>query len=203
MIRTDLWLVALVFALYLLECLRFLKPSEVAYTGALTGKPRRWGYQPSSYTLLGRHLCLANPVLVGTGIVVFRDRDPIADPFYSGARFRAALRLIYPSVQWLWALCSAMGLFLFVAFPLVVYLHLLQRLWMPLLAEVLLLHAAICVIFIRELRRWQRDAGSRLSASLAVLLNPLGAIRCVDVLSQALFEELSRQHNAGKTRGSA
>jgi hypothetical protein len=203
MIRTDLWLVALVFAFYLFECLRFLKPNEVAYTGVLTSDPRRWGYQPSSYTLFGRHLCLVNPILVGAGVAVFRDIDPIAELTYSGTRLRAALRLIGPSVQWLSVLCSAMGLVLFVALPVVVCLHLLQRLWAPLLTEILLLHTATCILFIRELRRWQRGAVARLSTSLAVLLNPLGAIRCVDVLSQSLFEELNRQHSTRATRESA
>jgi hypothetical protein len=190
MIRADLNLIALVFAFYLLECLYFLKPNEIAYTGVLTERLRKWEYSPSGYTLLGRHLCLVNPAVVGVGLAVFRDGDLISGPTYSQRRLRAALRLSRPSISVLRTLCSVLAAFVFVVLPIVVYQHLLSPLWVPLLAEVLLLHLGICTIFTLELRRWQKDSTARLSKSLAVFFNPVAAIRCIDVLSRAIFDEL-------------
>jgi hypothetical protein len=192
MINADLELTALVFVFYLFECVHFLKQNETAYTGVLTGKLRKWEYLPLSYTLIGRHLCVVNPLRVDDGLVIFRDKDLISGQAYPDRRTRAALRLSNPSISILRILCSALAIILFVVFPVIVYRHLLLFLWQILLAEVLLLHITTCSIFTMELRRWQKDSTTRLSKALAVFLNPVAAIRCIDVLTQAVFETLEK-----------
>ena len=199
MIHADLELIALVFGFYLFECVYFLKPSDVAYTGVLGKHPRKWEFRPSGYTLLGRHLCVVNPLRIDAGVAVFHGVDWIANPTYSKAGLRAAVRLMQPSLRWLRVLCSTLGFVLFVLLPVVVCRQLLPRLWAPLLAEVLLLHLATCLLFAMELRRWQTDRASRVSRTLAICLNPVAAIRCIDVLSRVLFEELGSRGGPPKS----
>jgi membrane-associated HD superfamily phosphohydrolase len=192
MINTDLELTALVFIFYLFECVHFLKPSEKAYTGLFTGKLKKWEYSPISYTLIGRHICVVNPLRVDDGVVIIRDKDFISGKAYPDRRTRAALRLSNRSISVLSILCSALAIILFVVLPVVVYRHLLFYLWKILLAEVLLLHITTCVVFTVELRRWEKDSTMRLSKALAVFFNPVAAIRCIDVLSQAVFDKLEK-----------
>jgi hypothetical protein len=182
--RIDTYLVIAALGLYLLECVHFLRGSEVAYTGFLRGQAKEWKLSPLSYTLLGFHVCVLNPFATGTGFIKFSGSICFDLPEVQAHLSDETKRLGFFLLETLTSILAALIL---IALPIIVFLHYFSSLWAPITIEILLTHFVVCAIFALELKRLMPRSTERTSKVLAVCLNPLASIRCIDVLSEAII----------------
>jgi hypothetical protein len=169
------------FVLYVYDCVFWLAPDEQAFTRTAGHGWKTWRREPMSFTLLGRTPVLAAPLLVRPGFIRAR-----------GASTKDSERILHKvgrrlyALELLLVLCRTQAILLLIYLPALILLHRLDALWPYFLGVVLFVHILLCFFAIRALRRTQLDSWRTAATSIA--LNPLGATRAFDVISQALFD---------------
>ena len=187
----------LLTALYLLyssECVHWLKPNETAFTrSSSTGwKQHRTG--PLSLTLLGRMPVLADPFLFRPGFIHRRSAEESRPQIEIRALHKTALRLnALRLTRWQ---CRLQAIILLVDIPVVIWTDHLASLWPRLLVMLLTSHVLLIFSLWRDLRRYKPHGAFSVIAPM--LLNPLGALRIMDILSQAIFEREMVRRSARK-----
>jgi len=169
------------FIMYLYDCVYWLGPDEQAFTRTSSDGWKTWQRGPMSFTLLGRIPVVAAPLLVHPGFIRLRGAD--------AANSQRILRKVgrrLNALELLLVLCRTQAILLLVYLPALILLHRLEALWPYFLGVVLLLHTLLCVFAVRVLRRSKSGSWRTMVSSIA--LNPLGATRVFDAISQALFD---------------
>lgn len=177
-------LAACLFALYLMECIFWIRADQFGFTRSSRRAWQKHASTSMSFTLLNRRPLFADPLLLRPGFVRTTSVNPVQEA-------RILLR-VGRRLDRLWLLldiCRLQAFTLLVYLPTVMFLHRLDFLWRIVLGLVLVTHIAICTLSIRELRRLRK--ANFAAAAFSLLCNPLGATRAMDVLSQALFEKYS------------
>ena len=175
-----------IFALYLSECLYWVGRSEQAFTRLAAQQWKVWRIAPLSFTLAGRTPVLADPLLLRPGFI----RTPLTEGDPDERTLRKVARRLDRMVLLL-TLCRAQALLLLVYLPLLVVFHRLTAVWPIFLSVLLAVHVSLSTIAIQALRR--SKAITWLTAAGSIALNPLGATRALDLLSQHFFDESRRR----------
>jgi hypothetical protein len=171
-----------IFALYLSECLYWVGPGEQAFTRLAARQWKVWRIEPLSFTLAGRIPVLADPLLLRPGFI----RTPLTEADADERTLRKVARRLNRMVLLL-TLCRAQAVLLLVYLPLLIVFHRLTAVWPVFLCVLLAVHVSLSAIAIQALRR--SKAITWLTAAGSIALNPLGAIRALDLLSQHFFDQ--------------
>jgi hypothetical protein len=170
------------FVMYLYDCVYWLAPDEQAFTRTSGDGWKTWQREPMSFTLLGRTPVVAAPLLVRPGFIRAR-----------GTRTKDSERILRKvgrhlhSLELLLVLCRTQAILLLLYLPALILLHRLDALWPYFLGVVAFVHLLLCFFAVRALRRTK--SGSWKTAATSIALNPLGATRSFDAISQALFDQ--------------
>lgn len=175
-------LTACLFALYLVECVFWLRPDQHGFTRGKRGWQKH-SVTALSFTLLNRYPVVADPLLLRGGFV---------RTVSAGTDEERMLRRVGRRLDRLWLLldlCRLQAVTLLIYLPAIMFLHHLSFLWHLVLALVITIHVAICTLAIAELRQLKKPHMT--TTALSLLCNPLGATRAMDVVGQALFDRYS------------
>jgi hypothetical protein len=191
MTRIDLELIGVVYGLYANDCIHWLKEDDVAYTRKLSGEWRQWKHNVRSFTLLRRRPCVVNPLPFVAGFACAKEAQ-LSDQ-QAAAILSELDRLVTQSTAWLRGATSAEAVVMLLVVPVMFVTQVVHYAWLPLLALILMSHAATAVLFYRHVRKWEGSKQDRVSDMLAICVNPLSAIRCGDVLERRAFEALLKK----------
>jgi len=174
---TEKELLALLYALYLWDCIHWLTPGQVAFIRA--GK--RWQrreHTAHSFTLLNRLPILRNPASMRPGLIICNET---ADASPTPRRIRATIRLLDKQLMMLSLLATMSASYLLLILPAVILAGRFVVIWKPLAIMILLLHLAVVVEFYRIARVWRTQSPRTFWESFAAsALNPLSALRAPD-----------------------
>ena len=212
MTRTETELIATLYLLYASECIVWLVPGERGFTRDSRRAWKEAEATPQSFTLRGRTPMRSSPLLwrpgflrlaqddqddPERGIALNDAHDSALNSASHSALHRALHRALYRTARrldgmfLLNAICRLQLFVLLVYVPVVVALHQLTRLWPVLGGLILLDHVVILALLTFQLRRYARG---RLVATLApLMINPVGAIRALDILTPLVFRSLLRE----------
>jgi len=170
-------LLALLYALYLWDCIHWLTPGNVAFVRA--GK--RWQRRElttHSFTLLNRMPILRKPTSMRPGLIVCSESG---GENLSPRRIQATIRLLDKQLLLLSLFATMSATYLLVLLPVVILLGRFVIVWKPLAIIVLLLHISVVIEFYRNAAAW-RVASPRAfwEAFASSALNPLSALRAPD-----------------------
>jgi hypothetical protein len=169
------------FVMYLYDCVYWLAPDDQAVTRTSSDGWKTWQRGPMSFTLLGRIHVVAAPLLVYPGFIRLRGSNA-----KDSERILRKVSRRLNALELLLVLCRTQAILLLVYLPALILLHRLDALWPYFLGVVLLLHTLLCFSAVRVLRRSKSSSWRTMVYSIA--LNPLGATRVFDAISQALFD---------------
>jgi hypothetical protein len=179
--NTETAFLCAIYGLYLSDCIHWLGRGDIAFT-RLPG--RHWKVstvEPLSFTLAGRRPLVVAPLLGRPGFI----RCPAAvKP--SPRDLRLVSRRL-DRLDLLLTLCRLQAFLLLVNLPMLLFLHRLVAVWPMFLGLLLLLHIALCSLAICALR--SANAQTWRTTAVSIALNPLGATRVFDALSQAFFDQ--------------
>jgi hypothetical protein len=184
-------LVGTLFALYLYECVFWLSLNQKGFTRTAGADWREWQIGPQSFTLAGRTPVLVSPLLARPGFIRSAGAEPAARILRRVGKRLDALRLLS-------LLCRGQAFLMLVGVPVFIFLHLLAPFWPYLLALLLPIHLVLCISVIRVLRR--NKTASLYSLVTSIVLNPLGATRALDIISQHFFEEEQKKSSGSLPR---
>jgi hypothetical protein len=174
---TEKELLALLYALYLWDCIHWLNPGQVAFVRAGKRWQRR---EPTahSFTLLNRLPILRNPASMRPGLIVCGETTS-AGP--TPRRIRATIRLLDKQLLMLSLLATMSASYLLLILPAVILAGRFVVIWKPLAIMIVLLHLAVVVEFYRTARAWRTESPRSFWEHFAAsALNPLSALRAPD-----------------------
>jgi hypothetical protein len=169
--------------LYGFDCLHWLRADEEAFTRSSTGWIRHCT-TPQSFTLLRRKPLLADPLLIRPGFV--RKKLEITAPANTIALALQRVSVRMNAIWWIEMQSRLQAIILLLYTPAVLLTHRLSQLWPVLLTALLASHVLLMVSFFVMLRRYKRT--SIFTTVAPMLLNPLGATRIMETISQVLFD---------------
>lgn len=183
MMQTEVYLLLALGGIYANDCVHWIKPDEEAFTRAATNW-KRHRVEPLSMTLLGRAPVFADPLLLRPGFVRARQADS------SLQATKRALHRVGRRLDALWVLqlqCQLQAMLLLLYLPCILWTHRLTYLWKPFLTALGISHLLLMLSYAFALRyRARRQVAT---AVAPLLLNPLGACRLFDGMTQMYFEE--------------
>jgi len=178
----ELELLIAIYALYLFDCLHWLKPGEAAFMRRFNGEWQRKSCHPEAYTLLGRMPILRNPFDLRPGWLISPAPDSPAP------QLNRFIEESLPHRRMLTALLTLSAFNLLILLPTVIALNILQTSWRLVATLILITHITVAVEFIAQSTHWRRtDPKSFWREFLAILLNPINALRSADTLCSHLF----------------
>lgn len=194
MMRIDSEVVGAVYLLYAYDCVHWLKEEDSGYTRGWSRDWRTWKHSTMSFTLLRRRPCIVNPLPFFAGFVRARE-DEMPEAEAAKILQEVDLRL-GGSTAGLAVATSAEAAVMLLLVPAMFMTNVVHYAWQPLLALILMTHAATSVLFVRGVRRWECSRHDLLTDVAAVLANPLSAIRGGDVLVQRAFDAVRREKSS-------
>jgi hypothetical protein len=172
---------AAIYCLYLVDCLHWLKPGQAALTRRITGGWKRWEHREESFTLLGRMPVFANVFDLRPGWIV-GDAQSLLPENLSAQEIDDFLDKQFPRWKFLLDLSILAALNLLVLLPGLLIDGSLAVLW-PAPALLLFTHAAIAIEVFAQSKKWRAaDKAGFWREYFSMLLNPVAALRCGDLL---------------------
>jgi hypothetical protein len=176
MISPQQELIILIYVLYFLECIHWLRPGEVAQVRSVLGKWKSVMHRPGSYTLLGRMPCLQAPWFPDVGYFLGKSEN------------RAQVQQDSPGSTVLEYLVLAQMFLLLGVIPIIIWRGFIVALWGYLVSLLMLFHIAIIAIFARAYRKILPLTSDGVGIIISLALNPLAALRCMDRIAKAKIE---------------
>ncbi len=174
---TEQELLAVLYALYLWDCMHWLSPGQVAFVRSGKQWVRKQA-NAQSFTLLNRMPIARNPASMSPGLIICSSS---ATDKPSPRRINAILRLLDKRLLLLSLFATMSATYLLLLVPAVILLGRFVAVWKPMAIMVLLLHVALVVEFYRAAKRWRIEAPKSFwEAFAASALNPLAALRAPD-----------------------
>ena len=167
-------LVGALWGTYLLACIHWVAPGQVAMVRASPGVWEPRTIQPASYTLLGRMPVLSNPLRTRANVVLFEQAKLVSIPHHVWLEAEQ-------KTEELSFVCSLQAVFLLVVVPWITLKGLLEFLWGPLLILLVGLHLAVLAEFWTATFNGQKRSGYP-AALTAIAINPVGACRAAEVV---------------------
>lgn len=191
MMSIDSELVALIYGLYLWECIYWLKDDQTAYVknGATWTRKRS---SQLSFTLLGRMPVFRNPFSIWPGIVISANVAASETSPSNARSIKRAIRLFRTQSFELCIYSALSGCFLLFLLPAFIMMNMIVAHWKTLVAILLILHLAVLSEFYRTCAEWRSQARkSFVEAFIAISLSPLTAVRCSDAAMRWKFSAFS------------
>jgi hypothetical protein len=189
MLPIERELAVAIWALYSIDCVHWLKPGEVAFT---RGRGKTWKnhpYREEAFTLLGRMPVIVNPLDLRPGLVVVS----AAEESRTQARLEGAARRDLKRRFALVAISYIAAVNLLVLVPALLLKGWFEFAWKVPAASLLATHACILLEVLFGMRKWRRQApGAFWPEFIALLLNPVGALRASDLFSKRLMATAPR-----------
>jgi hypothetical protein len=183
---------AAIYCLYFIDCLHWLKPGQVALTRKMNGGWKRWEYREVSFTLLGRMPVFSNPFDLRPGWILF-DAEPPLPETESAELIDSILNKQLPRRAFLLEISVLAALNLLVLLPGIVLEGSLRSLWLAPALLMAFTHVVIAFEVFDQAKQWRKsDRSSFWQEYLPLLLNPIGALRCADMLSRGVFAVVPR-----------
>jgi hypothetical protein len=180
-ITPEQWLISTIWGIYLLGCLHWVGPGEVAYVGDRSGKWISNSVLHTSYTLLGRMPVLRNPMSTYAGFAIVKGRSLDSTPVMVS---EALTRGVRNRTRILAIVSAALGIYMLIVLPAFIVMGLLPRVWLQLLLGMAALQSSVLLEFWVCTRFWRRsERASYVQVLLSISLNPLGAVRSADLIS--------------------
>jgi hypothetical protein len=174
-----------IWVLYSIDCVHWLKPGEIAFTRARRGAWKRRAYREEAFTLLGRMPVAVNPLDLRPGLIVV---SATKDSFTQAGlerRARRDLKRRYSLVAVSYV--AAANLLLLV--PALLLNGWFEFAWKVPVTTLAATHAFILIeVFFGMGPRRRRSPGSFWPEFIALLLNPVGALRAADLFSMRLMD---------------
>jgi len=190
-LTVEIELTGVIYALYLIDCIHWLKPGEAALTRRWRGKWKRRSVQDDSYTLLGRMPVLVNPVdlrpsfISGSETEIDRFERSIADVVSQ----RAPDSVIISVLTFL----GAVNLLIIVPASLVSGYF--EVLWRGSASIALFVQVFLAIEIYEQCAVWRvYRRGDFWQQFVSLTLNPLAALRSGDVLLKGLYITDRTQH---------
>jgi hypothetical protein len=197
MMRIDVELIGAVYALYAYDCIHWLKEEDVGFTRGWSRDWRIWRHGLTSFTLLGRRPCVVNLLPFFAGFACVREEElPDAEAMEI---LQELDRRLGGGSTALAVATSAEAAVMLLLVPAMFLTNAVHYAWQPLLALIVMTHAATAVLFVRGVRRWERSRHDRVMDLAAILANPLSAIRSGDVLVQRAFDALRKERSVAES----
>jgi hypothetical protein len=187
MTNVELEFLGAIYLLYGNECIHWLRTDEVAYSRTLTGGWRTWQPSPASFTLLKRRPAVANLLPFRAGFIRVARQGAGAE-----RTLRRVDRELARSPRWLALSACAEALLMLLVLPATIATQALHYAWLPLLIAFLIVHASTVWWFFASYAPWRAQGPHGVSPVIAVVLNPMAAIRSSDALTQAMFDAGAR-----------
>ncbi len=182
----DQELTAVIYILYAIDCIHWLKPGQAAMTRGLFGGWSKWEHRPDGFTLLGFAPAVANPLDLRPGWFVFRARN-LAAGKVSAQSIESFLNRSMPRHA-LVVVAIAAAINLLVLIPALLLAGLFGRYWLVPTVLAALLHGLLAILVYRQSAPWrQADCGAFWREYIALMLNPLAALRAGDMLGNGLY----------------
>ena len=183
MTQIEVELLGALFLIYAYECVHWIGPEAEAFTWASATEWKRHQRGPLSFTLLNKTPLLVDPFLILPGYIRRQAQPSLSMPEH-------ALQKVAKRLNALWLLemqCRIQAMLLLLFLPWVIWSQRLTTVWPSLTIALVASHLLLMISFLFALRRysWSR----RLSIAAPFFLNPLGATRLLEVVSQVSFEE--------------
>jgi len=186
-LNTEL-LVAL-YAIYANDCVHWVDSGAFGFTRASIFEWRSHSVSQFAFTLLGRRPLLVDPFLLLPGYVCVTSKNRISD-----AATKRSLRKISIVLDRRWLLeaqCRVQAILLLLFFPWSIWTGRLSLLWRSMAVALFLSHGLLLITFLFALRR--HNIKRPFACVAPILINPLGAIRAQDLLSQLVFNTVSEK----------
>jgi len=184
MLTVERELTFVLYALYMVECVHWLEQGEGAVTRKLDGTWRVHEFGADAYTLLGRMPVIVNPIDLRPSYA--RVQLTVTDMFSCAAVDRL-LETKLPEVGILTAISIFNALNLLVLLPLFLRIGFIPVWWEIWAGSATFAHVALGVEFFLQGRDWRRsNSGEFWREFLSILLNPVAALRCGDVLLRGI-----------------
>jgi len=188
MLSIEREFITLIYAIYAIDCIHWLKPGEEAFTRRILGGWHRQENKDGSFTLLGHMPVVRNPLDLRPGWIVCSDRGTKGCGLRAGAAHLFLERSL-PERHFMTAFSALSALNLLVSLPATLALGLIASRWKFLSILILVTHATLCFELYSQAKRWrQMDRQGFWRNFGAIVLNPISAIRSNDVLCNSLFE---------------
>ena len=188
MLATERELIALVYALYGIDCTHWLKQGEVAFTRRLSGGWKRSEWNENSFSLLGRMPVISNPLDLRPGLIISENKTrPISKDINNS--LQTFQRKFLPRQDLFTALSITAALNLLVFVPALLVLGVFESFWIIPCSVMLVMHLSLITQFYSKSKLWRASCSSKFwQEFIALTLNPVAALRCGDVLSRRLFD---------------
>jgi hypothetical protein len=193
---TDCEIIGCLYGSYFLDCLHWVKPERPVFVRSLSGSWRQRRHDKLSFSLLGWIPVLANPFLTTPSLIICGIDEPLthsqsADILEQCSASKDHLTTHIDDAD-LATSTAILGFLLLLAAPGIVASGYLAVLWCPLVCAILLLHAAVLIDWYRLGQFWRKsDRTSFRIAFSSLCVNPLGAVRSLDLLFIRRFAHLS------------
>lgn len=188
MLAVDKEICALLYAIYLSDCIHWLRRGEAVVTRGARGALKLTVNTGVGYLLLGRQPVLANPLDLRPGLAVAERSDGLLE----GAE-------AHVKENWNeYASLVALGYFLFftllIFLPTLLLLHILDATWRIVVLMLVFLWASVAIEFHLSARKLQATRNANYNKEfISVLLNPLLAIRAASLLMRLAVSEGAHQ----------
>jgi hypothetical protein len=179
-------LIILIWALYSIDCIHWVKPGETALVRTLGG---RWNPHPcreDSFTLLGRMPIFANPVDLRPSFVVLPATDTdTASAARAIARTVRFVSRLQNRILWTIATAYLAAINLLLVIPSLLALGWFGYLWRAPVALLAVTHVCLVTDVFFLSRRVRRTQPSHFWPEfIALLLNPAAALRAADLATR-------------------
>ncbi len=184
MLTTERELGAAIYLLYASECIHWLKQGQAAMTLRWDGTWRKRQATEESYTLAGRMPVVVNPIdLRAAYIKIHHGRMPSIIDRLTGRLIPDKL----PGMGLLTSFSVLGALNLLVVLPLLLHFGYLEAWWRPIIGFVISIQLVIAVEVFELARHWRKvDPAGFWREYVALLLNPIAALRSGDILLKGL-----------------
>jgi hypothetical protein len=188
MLAVERELTAAIYLLYAIDCTHWIKAGQAAVTRRIGGGWRIWEHRADGFTLLGFAPVFVHPFDLRPGWFVLRSHA-LSSGRVSRHAIQKFLRRAMPrgkALAWIATLAALNQLLLL---PVLLLLGVFQRFWPLTVSLLVATHATLMVETYQQAEPWRRcDRGGFLREYVALLLNPVAALRAADVLGRKLFE---------------
>ncbi len=185
MLPIERELAAAIWVLYFIDCVHWLKPGQVAFTRGGRKTWKRHPYREEAFTLLNRMPVAVNPLDFRPSFVVVS----AAEESRTQIRLeRTPRRNLSPSYSLL-PISYLAALNLLILVPLLLLKGWFEFTWKIPAATLLATHTCILLEVFLGMRKPRRSApGAFWPEFVALLLNPVGALRACDLFSKRFVE---------------
>lgn len=186
MLTIERELAAAIYVLYAFECIHWLKQGQAAITLRWDGTWKRHHATAESYTLAGRMPIIVNPIDLRPAFIEVSPDQPL--PFIDRTTGKLNLNQL-PNMRLLTFFSALGAMNLLIMLPALLLTGFLGAWWQLVIALGIFVQTGIAAEVFEQARPWRSAEPAEFWREyIALLLNPIAAIRSGDVLLKGLVK---------------